>query len=358
MTDTIYARIGDDLLPLAETPFPLEADLQALVADHPELLAGAQIDPNNPRRFVLVAREVAVPDRAAGGGRWALDHLFIDQDAIPTLVEVKRAANTQLRREVVGQLLDYAANAVRYWPVHDLEASFMSTHGDDADAALAELAGPDTAPDAFWQRVAANLTDGRVRLIFLADLIPTELQSIVEFLNERIDATEVLAIELRQYRTLEGLQILLPRVIGMTAAAKQAKGRSVPYDEIIAAATEATREAERHLLAWADERGHVTTQTAKGRRFATSDGVHLLYLHPNWATCEFTLQSIRRGDPALAEELHDRMQRLVSRTLTDKHPQLPTDDICNDPQGFVSNILDPYTAARIGHSRQRRPRST
>jgi hypothetical protein len=49
---------------------------------------------------------------------------FVDQDGIPTLVEVKRQSDTRLRREVVGQMLDYAANAVVYWPVEQLRAEF------------------------------------------------------------------------------------------------------------------------------------------------------------------------------------------------------------------------------------------
>ena len=50
-----------------------------------------------------------------GSDRGSLDHLFLDQDAVPTLVEVKRSENTQIRREVVGQMLDYAANGVMFW---------------------------------------------------------------------------------------------------------------------------------------------------------------------------------------------------------------------------------------------------
>ena len=53
-----------------------------------------------------------------------MDHLFLDQDSIPTIVEVKRSTDTRIRREVVGQLLDYAANAVVYWPVERLQAQF------------------------------------------------------------------------------------------------------------------------------------------------------------------------------------------------------------------------------------------
>jgi len=40
----------------------------------------------------------------------------LDQDAIPTIVEVKRSTDTRIRREVVGQMLGYAANAVVYCP--------------------------------------------------------------------------------------------------------------------------------------------------------------------------------------------------------------------------------------------------
>lgn len=69
---------------------------------------------SDPRRFLLVCREAPVADQY-GAGRWSLDHLFVDQDAIPTLVEVKRSSDSRIRREVVGQMLDYAANGTRYW---------------------------------------------------------------------------------------------------------------------------------------------------------------------------------------------------------------------------------------------------
>jgi hypothetical protein len=221
------------------------------VAEHPELLAGAQMNPSVPRRFVLIDTEVAVPEQAEGSGRWALDLLFVDQDAVPTLVEVKRAANSQLRREVVGQLLDYVANATRYWRASDLSAAFAARHRDQAPRVLTDLVGEDIDEEGFWDRVVANLSEGRARLLFLADRIPTELQAIVEFLNERIDPTEVLAVELQQYRTPEGPQVLVPRVIGSTAAAKSTKRVSVPYVDLLAGASETARQVERLLLAWA-----------------------------------------------------------------------------------------------------------
>ena len=100
------------LIPLKATQFVLEEHFQRLLEDHPELLAGDLIDPEEPRRWLLVAREIGIPNEANGTGWWSADHLFLDQDGIPTIVEVKRQTDARLRREVVGQMLDYAANAV------------------------------------------------------------------------------------------------------------------------------------------------------------------------------------------------------------------------------------------------------
>ena len=54
-------------------------------------------------------------------------------------------------------------------------------------------------PERFWEEVATNLHAGRLRLVFVADVIPDELRRIVEFLNEQMTRTDVLAIEVRQY---------------------------------------------------------------------------------------------------------------------------------------------------------------
>ena len=51
MTDEIYILKNDGQLEaMREQKFDLEDVLQQLVADHPELLSGQQIDPDNPRR--------------------------------------------------------------------------------------------------------------------------------------------------------------------------------------------------------------------------------------------------------------------------------------------------------------------
>lgn len=211
--------IQDDgqLVEMSEEPYGSEEKLQELLARYPNLLVGGQIDPAAPRRWLLVSREVGVPGEEYGGGRWAIDHLFLDQDAIPTLVEVKRSTDSRIRRQVVGQMLDYAANAMAYWQVDALRRAFNENcegKGLDPNQKVTEFVGGDQAdPEGFWQRVRDNLRSGKVRMIFVADEIPSELQRIVEFLNRQMDPAEVLAVEIKQYAG-ENLRTLVPRVIG------------------------------------------------------------------------------------------------------------------------------------------------
>jgi hypothetical protein len=90
---------------------------------------------------------------------------------------------------------------------------------------VASFFGQDGGPEEFWERVHANLQGGKLRLLVVSDEIPSELQRVVEYLNEQMTNTEVLAIEIRQF-VGGGQQGLVPRVLGQTAVARATKGRS------------------------------------------------------------------------------------------------------------------------------------
>ena len=226
------------LEPMQEEPFAAEDKLQELVADNPRLLSGEQMNPAHPRRFILIGREQGIADIIGGGHRWSLDHLLIDQDAIPTLVEAKRQANSEIRREIVGQMMDYAAHATQTWNVGDIRQAFearVSAAGQEPDIVLSELlqAEEDPDSDAFWQQVETNLRAARLRLLFVADGIPDELTRVVEFLNEQMPGIEVLAVEIKQFRGETGSITLVPRVIGRTAEAVAAPGRRAGSGSVV-----------------------------------------------------------------------------------------------------------------------------
>src|SRR3990172_8968666 len=77
-----------------------DKELQTLLEKNPNLLPGDQIDPENPRRWLLIKREMPVQDPITGGARWSIDFFFVDQNGVPTFVECKRYKDTRSRREV------------------------------------------------------------------------------------------------------------------------------------------------------------------------------------------------------------------------------------------------------------------
>jgi hypothetical protein len=210
-----------------ERPYDTEDVLQLLLASYPDLLPGDQITPENPRRWLLVAREMGVPGDVDETDRWSLDHLFLDQDGRPTFVECKRASDTRSRREVVAQMLDYAANGIVHWGIDRLRQAAAETaqrRGKAIDTEIRMLLNTedDAAVETFWKQVEENLRTGRVRLIFVADSIPKELRRLVEFLNEKMADVEVLAVEVKQFLG-SSQKALVPRVIGLTEAARERK---------------------------------------------------------------------------------------------------------------------------------------
>jgi hypothetical protein len=225
VSGAIFLLSGEQLVEMREQAYDSEDLLQTLLAKYPNLLAGDLLV-GSPRQWLLVKREVGVPDREAGGSRWSLDHLFIDQEAVPTLIEVKRSDDTRIRREVVGQMLDYAANGVVYWPAERLRAHFearCAKEGVDAVELFRETFGDELEPEQFWDTVGQNLLSGRVRLVFVSDLIPPELRRVIEFLNERMSPTEVVGVEIKQYVGQGNLTTLVPRVVGQTEQARVQK---------------------------------------------------------------------------------------------------------------------------------------
>lgn len=349
--DGLFYIDGDDhLTTMVVTAYEAEDVLQELLAQHPDLLAGRQMHPHDPRRWMLVSREQGVPDKmGASHHRWSLDHLFVDQDAVPTLVEVKRSTDTRIRREVVGQMLDYAANGVLYWPEDRLRAAFEATRmalGDDnPDQAVRELSGLEEEDIAsFFSRVHENLQAGRVRLVFVADVVPDELQRIVEFLNTQMSPAEVFAVEVRQY-TAPGFagRTIVPRVFGRTAGAitkQRAVKTLLTAQEYRDQAGTITVELAERLADWAQERGLQVVESRQARTVVRDDRSVVARLYYSYEALDVDLTAVRKrhGD-ALADDVIARLQSMTNKRLSSKWPSLPTSDAMHD-WSVMRNILE------------------
>lgn len=325
---TIYMRRGDELVAMREQEYDAESVLQELLASYPELLAGG----TGSGSLLLVRREAPLSDAAQGVRAGWLDHLFLDEEGVPTLVEVKRSSNTGIRREVVGQMLDYAANAATCWQDDTVRRWFEETcqQRDQDPSGLIAATFPSVEDDErYWNYVRTNLTAGRLRLLFVADTIPPSLRRIVEFLNGQMHQTEVLAIEVKQYLGRDGTtQTIVPRVLGRTEAAQQAKGRrpaeSWTRDRVLQVLRErqgdAIAQVGEAIFAWAAARRlqpWYGSGTKDGSfQAGVQDGAR--YLWPftlyTYGRIEISFLFIARrppfDDPALRERLRERLNAI------------------------------------------------
>ena len=253
---------------LEEERFATEEELQELLATRPELLDGVQINPDAPRRWMVIGREQGIAQAAGEGDWWSVDHLLVDQDAIPTLVEVKRGSNPEIRRTVVGQLLEYAAHARLSWSADGMRRAFENTAQalqQSPQEILGGLLQSDSEPDAdaFWRMVATNLDAVRLRLLIVADDIPAPLRQVAEFLDSQMPNVEVRTVEIKRYRN-RSMQILVPRVFG--GGARGSSSASLPTPRLTREVfldgfdDEATRDAAIRLLDVAEDKGLVIWQ--------------------------------------------------------------------------------------------------
>ncbi|MCL4234472.1 MAG: hypothetical protein KJ042_08140, partial [Deltaproteobacteria bacterium] len=182
--------------------------------------------------------------KPTASGSWSLDFIFLDQYAIPTLVECKLKNNAESRRKIVGQMLDYAANCSDLWTARELKASALHVCGNN-DKALRqtiqtylrheleeETASDDDVLNRFFEEAEKNLREKRMRLVFFLDEAPLELKMIVDYLGEQMKAgtSDVFLVEINcrevavqsNGENLRSIFIASPSVYGFTEKARRA----------------------------------------------------------------------------------------------------------------------------------------
>ena len=342
---------GESLIELSHELYENEKSLQELIEKYPQLLAGDQINPDNPRQWLFISREMGVPDELDSSARWYVDHLFIDQDAIPTLIEVKRSVDTNIRRKVIGQMLDYAANAIQNWPIETIKQIYDNISANDAITKLSELGIQHDSEDAFWEKVSVNLRSGKIRLIFAADMIPSSLQIIIEYLNRQMIDTEVLGLEIKQFKSEEGLITLAPSIVGKLASSKQNKQLESKYwDETsfleqvsVVSSAKVVETCKKLLSAFHDL--DCSIWWGRGKQYGgftpifESQQRHLLCYVYNWD--KYTRIQMQFGSmksPFNNDEYRTKQKKLVERisgiNLSDKklskYPSFLVDHLCTD----------------------------
>jgi hypothetical protein len=220
------------LVALENEGYAKEKDFQKLLADNPAVLASALDSDGEASQWLLIAQELAIKASESDTGTWKLDHLFIASDATPVLVEVKRSSDPRARREVVAQMLDYAASFAAEWPADRIrsrrerrfEADQDTVRQTEMDTFLA-AAGVDDE-ELFWTEVQTRIDAGKIRLLFVADQLSPALVRIIEYLNGQLSDAELLGVEVVRHApaTSSGPVAYQPVVRGRSTPAARRKG--------------------------------------------------------------------------------------------------------------------------------------
>ena len=176
-------KSNEVLVPMDEKKHDKEIIFQNLIKKYPDLIPGDQINSENPRRWLFVGEEVYFPTLEGGGLK--LDLLFLDQNGIPTLVELKKANNPDLKKDVVAQILEYGANILLSMDYRDIRERVEANN----DISVSEyLDKEEIDEEKFWEEVHNNLKAEKMRLLVIEEDIPYKLQNIIEFINRNMNS--------------------------------------------------------------------------------------------------------------------------------------------------------------------------
>lgn len=265
----VWTQSGEGWSLSSPEGFEDEATLHDLIEKTPEMLPLS-----GTPTLVILGREVLL-------GSGYADLLGVETSGRPVIVEVKLAYNNEARRAVVAQILAYAANlhGMSRQQLEDRVRSQLRQR-DHATLADAVRSAQEDAfdVDEFTAAVDEHLREGRFRLVFVLDAVPTELMTLVAYLEHVTDKLVIDLVAVNSFN-IGGTQAVLPQRVTperheVTVEKTRRKDSGILYrgserfEATINQAPAQSRKALRCLLEWArglEERGYVTLETYEGK---------------------------------------------------------------------------------------------
>lgn len=185
--------------------------LQNLLENNPDLLPTAEIDQIfSP--LVFIAREVNVKSGF-------IDNLYISSKGYLVVVETKLWRNPESRREVVGQIIDYAKD-LKEWSYEELD-NLYKEYNNTSSSLFKEMIkhSYQKAEDEsiFIDIVEKNIKNARFLLMIVGDGIREGVKGMVEFLNSTPNMQYRFALcELEVYELKDNSRLVIPRITTKT----------------------------------------------------------------------------------------------------------------------------------------------
>lgn len=310
----------------------------------------------------------------AGG---AVDLLCMDEHGTITLVECKLKTNREIRRQVMGQVLAYAA-ALAELSTDDVLTRFdkrLATMADkdprglaarDVAAALSTSAGHEVSRDEVAASVQANLDKDAVRIVIAVDRVVEELRSVIEYLSRHLPPQiQLIALEVGQFQQ-DDVRLLAVNSYGnevdlQTAVTTSSHKHKWTRAEVVEA-SEKLPEVEKLLIArlfeHADYRGAVFNggtgpDPSAGLYYSVADkrrSFWSIWMTPGKPTFSINLGSINNASPEKAAQaiatlltvplFAQKLEKLAD--VEKRFPNFLISDIAGDPlaRSVIIRVLD------------------
>lgn len=190
--------------------------IQDLIHQIPEFVSIEDLEPGEPNLRVCIK----VPSGGDSQGDGGI--IGIDENGKITIMECKIANDSAIRRQIVGQAMEYAA---RLWEMsyEEFDSMVLDSEGRSLVELMRErIPAEEWSEEGFRNAVASALQHGKFRLVMTVQGLSDELRRTMKFLNARGPfAFETYAVQM-QYFTDGQVEIVVPRVVSPAEMGRRA----------------------------------------------------------------------------------------------------------------------------------------
>ncbi len=320
-----------------------ESELQKLLAEQPSLISLAEVR-EGCGPLVVAVREFPLDIGS-------IDLIAFTADGDVAVIECKLATNQEIKRKVIGQVMEYGANLwqMSYEALDD--QIFLRTHKRLIDLIQENISDPTWDQEKFRSNVEYALQNGYFILMIAVDEIREELSRIVRFINDAgKPAFSIAALEMRRFQHQE-TEMLVPHVFGSTKSPKESQpGNRKKWDETsffeaLAEEHPESVETAKEILNWTKTNKRISRiWWGEGGRSGSfvpvvnhKDRDHQLFAVYTYGSMEVYFQWYQHKPPFDSEE---KRMALLNRLNSIDGVNVPLDSITRRPSIKISNLKD------------------
>jgi len=277
---------GERFLPCG---FKDEYELQDLIEKHPAILDVIPKINKQDSSLMLLGREFSVQSGA-------IDFLATDIEGNIYIIETKLAENPEVRRAIIGQVLEYASN-LRDMP-YDMFRTLCSKYiGNSMESAIQYCYTNRTDEEnngmleaiQYDQKLKADLEQGRFNIVIITNKVNFEIQRLFSFIDEITNTNlNFIVLELNKY-TLGDNSYIHSNVVWAAKYIRSLFSRKVvTEEEYLSSKSEHVRNLISFVDNWCTKKGLDKVQTTKGISWKSNAGGSIFvsneWLDTNWST--------------------------------------------------------------------------